>query len=206
MRRNLWIRNTLNNLYGFVHPALWMFGGYQSPAPWRVKCAVLTRYGANAEVWIETGTYLGKTSKWLASSGVRVVTIESEPSLAKRAKKKLLKFQNLEVIHGSSEAVFPELLKNLRGNVAFWLDGHFSGGVTSLSESETPIRSELSWIQLHRSNWSSLSVFVDDFRSFSASNGNAKNYPSRTYLVDWAVKNELSWTVEHDIFVASSSI
>lgn len=157
-------------------------------------------------VWVETGTYLGRTSKWLASHESRVITIEPDERLVRRARRLFKKRQNVSVIQGSSERVFVELLPELRGNVSFWLDGHFSGGITASGESETPIRMELAQIEVHRHKWSGLNVFVDDFRCFDPKGSEPSTYPSRAYLVDWAVRNNLSWTVEHDIFVASTSL
>jgi len=47
-----------------------------------------------------------------------------------------------------------------------------------------------------------VAIFVDDFRLFV--NSENTGYPPQSTLVDWAVENDLSWTVEQDIFIAKS--
>jgi hypothetical protein len=43
-------------------------------------------------------------------------------------------------------------------------------------------------------------IFIDDIRLFNGRDG----YPQKDYLVDWALKRELQWRIEHDIFIISS--
>jgi hypothetical protein len=45
-------------------------------------------------------------------------------------------------------------------------------------------------------------VFVDDFRCFVKSE---KDYPAPSVLVNWAIRNNLNWTVENDILLATNS-
>ena len=93
-------------------------------------------------------------------------------------------------------------MNGLNGDVAFWLDGHFSAGATFEGDIDTPILGELSAIKENLHRFSQVSIFVDDFRCFDPSNSEFSDYPERKVLVDWATDSGLSWTVEHDIFVA----
>jgi hypothetical protein len=105
-------------------------------------------------------------------------------------------------MHGTSETILPGLLKDLRGKVCFWLDGHASGGVTFQGVSSTPIMNELREIEASLPNFSSIVVLVDDMRCFDPSIPMYADYPPRSKLVEWAEKNELTWNIEHDVFVA----
>lgn len=50
--------------------------------------------------------------------------------------------------------------------------------------------------------WEKATVLVDDFRCFDPANPEYATYPRRVWLVEWAERNDLSWTIEHDIFAA----
>jgi hypothetical protein len=180
----------------------WILNGCSVPAPQSVKLSVLARYGYLEGTWIESGTYLGQTSKCLARKASQVITIEPSQELVTRAKKKLSKFRNLTVIEGLSEFELPKLLSDVSGDVSFWLDGHASGAITYGRPEDTPIREELKAIAEYLPHWERAAIFVDDFRGFGARGREEGDYPSRSELVTWADKNELNWTVEHDIFVA----
>lgn len=198
----LTLRSIASGLVDKIEPVLWMVRQYSQPAPRRVKQGVLYRYGHSIGTWIESGTYLGKTTKWLSSFAEQVITIEPDSNLAHRAAKKLARHLHVQVIHGYSEVVLEELLMRVSNSVAFWLDGHFSGGITAIGTNETPIRRELELIEDHLDRFSTVVVFIDDFRHFESGSRVVNAYPSRTELVEWAEKNSMFWTVEHDIFVA----
>ena len=51
------------------------------------------------------------------------------------------------------------------------------------------------------SRFKKCTIFVDDVRGFSEKDGNG-DYPSKDYLIDWANQNNLTWSIEHDIFIA----
>ncbi len=184
--------------------ARWVREKYASPAPQRVKLGVLSRYGADARVWVETGTYLGTTTRWLASFGDHVYTIEPSESLAARARERFRSFPNVSITQGLSEDVLPGLLRSIEGDVALWLDGHASGGVTFSGPQVTPIRQELAYVSKEMDRWNSTVVFVDDFRGFEGRSSDDGAYPSRSSLVRWADDHGMAWAVEHDIFIAWS--
>jgi hypothetical protein len=170
-----------------------------------VKWAVLRRYGFAEGAWIESGTYYGRTTAYLAKRASRVWTIEPSESLAGLAAKKLARFSNVELVRGLSENVLSGLLQEVesRGEVelSLWLDGHFSEGGTFLGPSETPIIAELAAVEERLPNIPRWAIFVDDFRCFEPENPKYSTYPTRSFLVAFSERNGLNWTVEHDIFV-----
>ena len=170
------------------------------PAPPAVKRAVLRRWGKIGP-WVETGTYLGDTTAFLSRGGVRVVSIEPVATLAKSAQERFREVSNVDIVHGTSEEVFAGVVSDLCGPVSFWLDGHYSGGVTFQSETNrAPILYELEVIATHLERLSPVSVLIDDARCFDPAIDS--QYPHRRELVAWAERNGLNWLFEHDIFVS----
>jgi hypothetical protein len=182
--------------------ALWPMTGFEVPAPQHVKLTVLQRYGDPTGTWIESGTYLGDTTLALSRRAARVHTIEPSAFLAQRARERFSDRPTITVHEGLSEDLLPVILADITGPVSFWLDGHTSGGVTHSGPKVTPIREELAAIDAHLEHLPRVTVLIDDFRGFGARAADDGAYPSRSSLVQWADRNGLGWTVEHDIFVA----
>jgi len=207
--RTLTISLSLRRHVGMILDAtrgfFWPLFGYQNPVPIRAKRKVLLRYGADHSVWVETGTYLGRTTEWLAGFSTSVISIEPQQFLARYVARRLRHKTNVKVIEGLSEVVLATVLPQLNGNVSFWLDGHFSEGITGSGFSTTPIRHELALIEQHKNQFGSMTVFIDDFSSFGPHKIDHRGYPPRTEIVNWAMRNDLLWTVEHDVFVATSA-
>ena len=182
----------------------WRGNGFSSPSPQFIKTQVLKRNGIKSGTWVETGTYLGDTTKFLAKNfpDSRIISLEPQNSIFKFAKFRLRRKKNVEIINGSSEEMFEKTVNKLVGPVNFWLDGHFSGDITYQGESISPIIKELNLIEKYKASMGSLAVFVDDIRDFDEDLNSG--YPSRDVLVAWANKNNLKWNIEQDIFVAKS--
>jgi len=174
------------------------------PMPLASKQSALKRVFTPGAVVVETGTYHGDSSRCFAGAGFPVHTIEVSEQLAARV------FPGLRRIgvvchQGDSASVLPGLLVAIADegteDVNFWLDGHWSGGVTSTSPThETPIVAELAAIAEARRRFRRLVVAVDDFRCF----GNDAAYPDKYFLIDWARRNALHTYFLADIFVAST--
>ena len=185
----------------------WVKKKFQMPAPNFVKWEVMKRWGGR-ETWIETGTYLGETTEFLSRMSALVLSIEPSPELASSAIEKFKQNRDVRIVIGTSEEVLGKVLSGLSDlqkiDVSFWLDGHFSSGITFLGPKETPIEEELSIIESCIHEFSQVTIFIDDFRAFSTIKSKNENYPSRTFLVEWADRNQLEWTMEHDIFVMTN--
>jgi hypothetical protein len=182
----------------------WPRNGFRSPAPQMVKRSLFKRYSGQGTTWLETGTHFGRTTKFLAKHNLRVITIEPVHFLANHAKGRFRKQAKIEVIEGDSESVFEAAILRMTGDVAFWLDGHFSGGITHRGELVTPVAFELQAIEKCLKKFDTVTVLVDDFRLFQTASSDAGEYPLKDYLITWANNNGMVWTVEHDIFIASS--
>ena len=114
------------------------------------------------------------------------------------------KGSNVTLIKGVSEIVLFELLPTLNGDINFWLDGHYSEGETFKGDTECPVEDELKAIEENLNNFNAVTILIDDVRCFLPSI-KGKDYPSIDYLVDWARRHQMSWRIEHDIFIIQKS-
>jgi hypothetical protein len=182
--------------------AHWERRGFSEPSPILIKQAFLLKHGTQKATWVETGTYLGQTTEALANFGCAVISIEPQTSLFNSAKNYFHSFPNVKILNGTSEEIFPSLLPTIRGDVNFWLDGHYSDGITFKGNLETPILVELQQIAMNKSKYQRIKVFIDDIRCFGSPDLSYKHYPQVQVLIDWAKDNDMKWHIEHDIFLA----
>jgi hypothetical protein len=190
--------------FRFTEASEWKSRRYAAPSPVRVKREVLMRNSTPQATWVETGTYLGETTKYLAPSAKQVFSLEPEPALFRRAQQRFANTANVTIINAASEVSFPTLLPTLSGAVNFWLDGHYSAGITFRGNKDTPIIEELAQIEANLQHMGPVSVMIDDIRCFDPTQEENAGYPAIDFLVDWARRNRFKWHIEHDIFVARS--
>ena len=107
----------------FLDGLAWRGRQYAAPSPAHVKRQVLLRNAIPNAVWVETGTFLGETTRVLSRNARSVYSLEPEPALYARAAKKFAAFPNVKILNGTSEQIFPLLLPTLGDAVNFWLDG-----------------------------------------------------------------------------------
>lgn len=182
----------------------WSDREFAPPSPYFIKQKVLLRNGLRDATWVETGTYMGDTTKFLSEIATMVYSIEPEPTLFSQAEQKFSNTSNVKIIKGLSEEVLPKLLPTISGNVCFWLDGHYSEGITFKGPQDTPIIDELTVIGENIAPMGKFVVMIDDVRCFDPKNPAYSSYPPVDFLVDWARKHNLTWHIEHDIFIAKN--
>jgi len=173
---------------------------YFEHSPQFIKQEVFLKYGIKNAKWIETGTCHGITTKFLADNYPQVYSIEPSKDLYDRAVQNF-KGRNVDLFNNCSENVLPDLLSKLNGDINFWLDGHYSGGVTFKGKKDCPVEDELLAINENISNFTKITILIDDVRCFLAKSPDYDSYPSIDYLVDWSRKNKFYWRIEHDIFI-----
>lgn len=189
----------ISNFVEFIN---WKGTNFHSPSPHFIKLACIKRNCIPNSTFIETGTYLGQTTRFVSKFSTTVHSIEPSEFFYQKALSSLSKYDNIKLHFGSSEVVLPQLLLKIQGDVCFWLDGHFSGGETFLGDLNTPILEELHQISLQRSRFRKIVVLIDDIRLFDSANPESFGYPERSFLIDWAESNKFWWNIEQDIFVA----
>jgi len=175
---------------------------FDAPYPTFIKRKTLISHAILDGSWIETGTYMGSTTQFLAKRYPKVTTIEPSEYFFKFSESRLKRNRNVVTLFGSSEDHFEYALIGEQIDVNIWLDGHFSEGGTFLGESVSPIVHELEIIARHKSKFMSIRVFIDDVRLFQRDELRATGYPPFVFLLDWAQRNGFVWEIQNDIFIA----
>jgi hypothetical protein len=175
---------------------------FTSPSPTFFKMKTLERYANSDGIWLETGTYMGDTSKYLAKRYPKVISIEPSDFFYKYASEKLNKFGNVTVLNGTSEELFENAFISVSPCANIWLDGHYSEGETFLGGNVTPIVDELQTITRHKDKFNSLTLFIDDIRCFPRSSDVKNGYPQFQWLIKWCEDNNFVWELQNDILIA----
>ena len=105
--------------------------------PPSVKELTIFKHGIKDSIWIETGTFMGRKTAFLTKRFPLVHKIEPSKYCLKFARINTSKFKNINFHHGTSEECLEGILEDINRDVSFWLDGHFSGGVTFEGEKHT---------------------------------------------------------------------
>jgi hypothetical protein len=144
----------------------WRRCGWTVPVPYFVRRAMLVTEAraCGARVFVETGTFLGGTTWSLRNHFEKIHTIEVEPSLAALARDRFTKWPSISVIEGDSAQLLPGICSQIHSPCLFYLDGHYSGGITGKGEKECPIVEELGAIfsNIHQP----FRIVIDDARLF----------------------------------------
>lgn len=177
----------------------WRKRGYSENSPQFIKQKIFLKHGIPNAQWIETGTYMGATTEFLAGHFPLIHSIEPGEDLFNNAVNRFEDKKNINLYNDVSENVLPELLPELSGEINFWLDGHYSGGVTFQGEKDFPVEDELAAIKSNLPNFTKVVILIDDVRCFLSAS--EYDYPSLDDLVDWAREQKFSWRIEHDIFI-----
>lgn len=118
----------------------------------------------NIHCLLETGTYLGATIDAVKNDFTSIYSVELDETLAKNAQEKFKNFPHIKIVQGDSSFVLPKLLPTINEPILFWLDAHYSMGVTTQGDSMTPIIKELENIFKLAKDFV---ILIDDARDFS---------------------------------------
>ena len=178
----------------------WLARGKPIPTPHIVKEEAVRYYAEKyaLNTLIETGTYLGDMISAMKDIFKKIVSIELSSELYLQAKSKFWKMSNVEIIQGDSGKVFPAILPQIEEPCLFWLDGHYSAGITAKGQLETPIIEELQAI-FHHPQKESYVILIDDARCFTGEN----DYPDMPHIRQLANQYLPNHQVEikHDIIM-----
>ena len=123
----------------------WKEAGCPVPPPQVLKQLTVSEYQQKSgyEVLVETGTYLGDMVEAQKSNFKKIFSIELGIDLFKKAQKRFKNNKNVFLKQGDSGKVLPHLLKEINEPAIFWLDGHYSQGITAKGDKDCPIFEEL---------------------------------------------------------------
>ena len=196
MRRTLYDRSTAGMI---VHSILqrrallhWDAAGRVGLPPEAAKHRTIRKYAARFQlrVFIETGTFLGDTVYAIRGDFDRVVSIDLDPLLATNARRRFARNPHITILQGDSSRVLLDVLGPLAEPALFWLDAHWSGGITAQGDTDTPIAEELAAILRHPVLGHV--ILVDDARLF----GMDPDYPTLEDIRNMVALYRPGWTCE----------
>jgi hypothetical protein len=171
---------------------LWQQAGAVLPPPHALKRITIKEYADKfgIQTLIETGTYLGHMVEAQQFNFKKIVSIELSEELWAGAVEKFRRYPHITIVQGDSSHVLPKVMADVKGPALFWLDGHYSAGVTAKGEKYCPIYAELDAIfdnspQPHV-------ILVDDARHFEGKD----DYPTIQELANYIKGKNPKYTVE----------
>jgi hypothetical protein len=159
--------------------------------------AVNLKSAHGLEVFVETGTFKGRSARWASSVFKNVYTIESNYDFYASTSSQLCSLKNVVTLHGLSQQILGMALRMFSGSALIWLDAHWSRdlGYSKFDEVICPVLRELAVIAQHDVDHV---ILIDDLRLFGKERG-------------WPTVNEVRYALElmgkkvsfeTDVFVA----
>jgi hypothetical protein len=202
------LRNTqAYDVYNWLRYRLeWLkyVAGYLDRAPHLLKRRLIASRARDfrPEVFVETGTLFGDMIYAQRNNFRQLYSIELDDYLFERAHRRFKRHPQIRILHGDSGQKITEVLKELDRPCLFWLDAHYSGGITAHGAEMTPVFDEIVHI-LHHPVKSHV-IVIDDARLFNGTDG----YPTFRALrdfVDSIDRGCLTWIENDTITIARSA-
>lgn len=189
-------RNWMDKRRSAESLAKWKQNGCPVPPPHIVKQMVLREYSRRfgIRVLVETGTYRGDMVAAMRPHFHKIYSVELGRDLYESAVLRFRGVRNVEIIHGDSGIEIKRVLDQLSEPALFWLDGHYSAGITARGDADTPIFEELTHLLTSRDIGHV--ILIDDARCF----GTDPTYPSIESLKSFvlAKRPNVEICIEHD--------
>ncbi len=175
----------------------WLLRGRPIPPPHCFKAILVKQYARKFSIhnFIETGTYMGQMVYEVRNIFNKIYSIELDDRLFRDCCKKFDRFNHIHILQGDSGDKLPIILSDISEKCLFWLDAHYSGGLTAKNEVETPIMQEINSILSHRIR--NHCILIDDARMFIGQN----DYPMIERLKEYILSRrpDSLFDVEDDI-------
>ncbi len=170
----------------------WKKMGNPIPPPHLIKQETVKEYAQkfSTQILIESGTYLGDMVFAMKDVFNQIYSVELDSDLYMKTKERFANAQNIHIIQGDSSKALPDLLSLIKQPCLFWLDGHYSGGITTKGALNTPILEEVKYIFAHAVK--DHIILIDDARHFIGQ----KDYPTIEHLKELVAKERPSWVFE----------
>ena len=190
------VLNTLKKKQGKIQLNKWNKNGCPVPPPHIVKQMTIQEYQDKYQykILVETGTYMGDMVEAQKKRFRKIYSIELGIDLFDKATKRFKNDKNITIVQGDSGKVLPDIMLKLNEPAIFWLDGHYSAGITARGDKDCPIFEELDAI-FSKKNFEHI-LLIDDARCFIGEG----DYPTIEELTNYVrSKNEkYQVDVKHD--------
>lgn len=170
----------------------WQKDGRPLPPPHLVKQLAIRDYQQRYAIrtLVETGTYRGDMVEAQKRHFEKIISIELGVDLSKKAVKRFKSDKHVLIVQGDSGKVLPRIMPTIESPAIFWLDGHYSAGITAKGEKDCPIFAELDAI-FHDKKHDHV-LLVDDARCF---NGEG-DYPTIDELAGYVKNKDENYKLE----------
>ncbi|GHU83037.1 hypothetical protein FACS189415_4560 [Bacteroidia bacterium] len=122
-------------------------------------------------VFVEIGTFMGDMVYAEQRRFKQIYSIELDEALHEKAVKRFKGKSHIHILQGDSGKVLKDIVPRLKEKAIFWLDGHYSGGITAKADKECPIIEELDAIL--KSDYQHV-ILIDDAICFNGTH----DYPT----------------------------
>lgn len=175
----------------------WKRGDHNGNPPHFIKRQIILELQKkyNISTFIETGTFRGEMVAAIKNKFNHIYSIELDKTLYEKARSLFAKYPHIKILEGDSSKVLPMILSQINEPALFWLDGHYSAGITAKGILDTPIKNELEHIFNHQIK--NHVILIDDARLFNGEN----DYPTISELSSFISKldNEMSMEITDDL-------
>lgn len=181
-----------NPLRDYMIGLYWRHKRRPLPAYSAVKRRIVSGYARRfrPKYFVETGTYEAEMTWAQRKHFERIFTIEISSELHQRAVRRFRGYPHVEALHGDSGELLPVVLAKIDAPALFWLDAHYSEGITAYSGTETPIMQELELIFGHPVREHIL--MIDDARCFDGTH----DYPTIREVRELILSHRPDWHFE----------
>ena len=179
--------NTIKKIIDKKQFKEWQKNGCSVPPPHIVKQRTIADYQQKYgyTTFIETGTFMGDMVEAQKKNFKQIISIELGKELYKKAQKRFYNDSNVSIIYGDSGKMLP-----VNNPAIFWLDGHYSEGITAKGCTECPIFEELDAI-FDKKKINHI-LLIDDARCF---NGKS-DYPSIEKISAYISNKNVNYNIE----------
>lgn len=175
----------------------WKKNGCPIPPPHIFKQNTIAEYQqlSGYTILVETGTYLGDMVEAQKNRFKRIISIELGIELYQKAMERFKNDSHITIIQGDSGKVLPRIMPDINESAIFWLDGHYSAGITAKGDKDCPIFEELDAI-LENDTLNHI-LLIDDAQAFTGEG----DYPEIKELSNYITSRNDNYQikVEHGI-------
>jgi hypothetical protein len=123
-------------------------------------------------VFVETGSAAGDTISQMAGHLDEIHSIELSTVFYEHCKKRFAEDKTINLYQGDSALLLKPILEKISNNIVYFLDGHWSSGMTARGSVDVPLIEELKLI--NQNKFESI-IVIDDYRLFGCGPNNSEN-------------------------------